>query len=565
LAQEIVFFEFLIYNTIIDILDYLLVNLQHPLQNMKLKQAVMAVVKEAKMAHITSQGTVVVTKKRTKEVIIEVPDHVSHLEVLSLNRSYAIEETEGGTGVLVSDTQTRRAVAQITVMKKKILLEQSSMAVTSDGAFIYVLNHVDQTVSIINTETNRVTDTIPVRREGEAAQSGVKKGIRKKGVIAVIVAALVIVVAVVVVVTVTLLKPASLLQRISVAYVTNAGIGLSYGQNVSVIDTEKGIVIATIQVGAMPVAVAFAPDGAQAYVANQADGTVSVIDTATDQVVAYATVDSGSGPVIILFTPNGTQAYVVNENSPTLFVIDRVTNRVTSIQVGQFSNDIAVTPGGTKVYVTNGDVNAVSVIDTAVNQVTATISVGRSPGKVSITLDGTKAYVVNEADNTISVIDTASDQVITNISIGIAPVDIAMNPNGTQAYVVNSGISNLDSSVVIIDTITDQVIYEITFAYASPFQITVTPDGTKAYVTTNSATNDYFYYIDLEVNTYFAILDEGEAIAIAITPDGTRACVVNHGSNSVTLFHTVSYEEAIIIPVKGSGPVGIATAVIDHH
>jgi hypothetical protein len=25
----------------------------------------------------------------------------------------------------------------------------------------------------------------------------------------------------------------------------------------------------------------------------------------------------------------------------------------------------------------------------------------------------------------------------------------------------------------------------------------------------------------------------------------------------------VSYEEAIIIPVKGSGPVGIATAVID--
>jgi YVTN family beta-propeller protein len=241
------------------------------------------------MAYITSQGTVVVTKKRTKEVIIEVPDHVSHLEVLSLNRFYVIEETEGGTGVLVSDTQTRRAVAQITVMKKKTLLEQSSMAVTSDGAFIYVMNHVDQAVSIIDTETNWVTDTIPVRREGAAEQSGVKKGIRKKGVIAAIVADLVMV-AVVVAVTVTLRKPTSFLQRISVAYVTNASIGLSYGQNVSVIDTEKGIVIATIQVGAMPVAVAFTP---------------------------FAILDAGDA-VAIAITPDGTRACVVNHNSNSM-------------------------------------------------------------------------------------------------------------------------------------------------------------------------------------------------------------------------------------------------------
>jgi YVTN family beta-propeller protein len=389
------------------------------------------------------------------------------------------------------------------------------------------------------------------------------KEIKKKLAIAVVVALVIIVI--VVAVAVPLTKHTSSipsLQRVSVAYVTNAGSEIPYGQSVSVIDTERGIVMSTIQVGLRPVAVVFTPDGTQAYVANQADETVSVIDTATDQVVS--TISVNSDPAIIVFTPDGAQAYVVNGNSSTVFVINRGTGQVIAIPVGEFSNDIAITPDGTKAYVTNGDVNTVSVIDTAVNQVITTISVGKLPAKVSITLDGTKAYVANQADNTVSVIDTDNNQVIANISVGIAPTDIAMNPNGTQAYVVNSGIGNLDSSISIIDTITNQMIYEITFGYASPFKITISSDSTKAYAI-SSVANGYFYYIDLEANTYLAIFDQGNAVAIALTPDGTRACVVNHGSNSVTLLNTTSNTEIVTISTGDSGPVGVATAVIDHR
>jgi YVTN family beta-propeller protein len=47
-----------------------------------------------------------------------------------------------------------------------------------------------------------------------------------------------------------------------------------------------------------------------AYVANRSDGTVSVIDTATNTVVG--TIAEGDGPIAIAITPDGTRAYVTN-------------------------------------------------------------------------------------------------------------------------------------------------------------------------------------------------------------------------------------------------------------
>jgi YVTN family beta-propeller protein len=48
--------------------------------------------------------------------------------------------------------------------------------------------------------------------------------------------------------------------------------------------------------------VAITPDGAHVYVTNFADGTVSVLDTATNMVVA--TVPVGMGPVGVAITPS---------------------------------------------------------------------------------------------------------------------------------------------------------------------------------------------------------------------------------------------------------------------
>ena len=74
-------------------------------------------------------------------------------------------------------------------------------------------------------------------------------------------------------------------------------------------------------------------------------------------------------------------AYITNEGDNTVSVIDTTSNVVTAtIPVGSAPYGVAVTPDGSKVYV--ADMNSfgmVSVIDTATNLVSATISLGPFP------------------------------------------------------------------------------------------------------------------------------------------------------------------------------------------
>jgi len=70
-------------------------------------------------------------------------------------------------------------------------------------------------------------------------------------------------------------------------YVVNAG-----SDDVSVIDIAKRTKLAHIAVGANPRGIALTPDDAFAFVTNALDGTVSMIDTATNRVVATIAVTS---------------------------------------------------------------------------------------------------------------------------------------------------------------------------------------------------------------------------------------------------------------------------------
>lgn len=86
------------------------------------------------------------------------------------------------------------------------------------------------------------------------------------------------------------------------AYITNHN-----SNNVSVIDTAKDVVTATVNVGSLPWGTAVTPDGTKIYVANWGSNTVSIIDMATNTV--SATVNVGSNPFVVAITPDGTNIY----------------------------------------------------------------------------------------------------------------------------------------------------------------------------------------------------------------------------------------------------------------
>jgi YVTN family beta-propeller protein len=274
--------------------------------------------------------------------------------------------------------------------------------------FAYITNRFDNTVSVIDTTTNTLVDTIAV---GEAP-GGVA------------------------------INPAG--TRVYVANLLD--------DTVLSIDTATNTVEATITTGDQPNGMAVNPAGTRVYVANEEGDTVSVIDTATNSVLDTFTV--GNNPLGVTVNPAGSSVYVANRDDNTVSVIDTATNTVlATIPVGVGPGGVAVNPAGTRVYVANQFDNTVSVIDTATNIAVATISAGNGSGGVAVHPAGTHVYVGNFNDNTVSVIDTVTNSVLDTVMVGNKPIGVAINPAGTRVYVANSR----GDTVSVIDTATNSV------------------------------------------------------------------------------------------------------------
>jgi len=313
------------------------------------------------------------------------------------------------------------------------------------------------------------------------------------------------------------------------AYITN-----EFSSSVSIVDTDTNTVTATVPAGNHPAGVAVNPEGTRVYVANfyldtyentlstlfdpklilvkgtdehveTGEGTVSVIDTATNTLIATVPVESS--PVGVAITPDGTKAYVANRGSDIVSVIDTSTNTVTAmVNVGSGPTGVTVTPDGAKVYVTNLYDSDVSIIDTATNTVTATVPVGDNPYGVAVTPDGAKVYVSNAGSNTVSAIDTATNTVTATVPVGSWTLGVAVNPAGTKAYVTNYN----DGTLSVIDTATN-IVTATVFVGGGPYGVATNPDGTKVYVA-NQGSNTVSV-IDAATNNIIATVDVGESPA----------------------------------------------------
>ena len=83
--------------------------------------------------------------------------------------------------------------------------------------------------------------------------------------------------------------------------------------------------------------------------------------------------------------PDGKRVFVTSGGEGTVQVIDTATNAIVAkIAVGKRPWNMALTPDGSKLYVACGRSNAVAVIDTDTNAKIAEIAVGELPWGVAI-------------------------------------------------------------------------------------------------------------------------------------------------------------------------------------
>lgn len=203
-----------------------------------------------------------------------------------------------------------------------------------------------------------------------------------------------------------------------------------YDGGVGITSTQSRTIDGFILTGENPTGLAFSPDGATAYVANQS-AQVSVVDVASRQTVASIPVDN---PLAVRVSPDGTQLFVATGNT-AVYIVDVATRAILkSVEVGYAPNGFAVHPDGRILYVSSFMGGTVSEIDMFTGTSLRTFEVGGTPQEMALNRKGTKLYVANEAGY-LNEIDLLSGNQASAIALPGGGFGVGVTPDDGQAYV----------------------------------------------------------------------------------------------------------------------------------
>jgi YVTN family beta-propeller protein len=290
-------------------------------------------------------------------------------------RAYVIMSDSPGPGppegaVAVIDTTTNTLTATI-----PLGILPSGVAVAPDGRLAYVSNlqHDGGVVSVIDTSTNAVVDSITV-----SAPTGLPQGVA--------------------------ITPDGRQLYVAAESADGSGQGA-----VKVINAETKAIIASVALNPCESAVAITPDGRFVYVLDSSGFGPAVIDTTTHDLTFPLRTDFACGRMA--FAPNGLLAYLVSDEVDSGEVYDLATGKiVTTFDLfGGNSTDVAVTPNGRHVYVTQRPGKSAGgrllVIDTTTQtRLDPPIDVPGSADGLAFTPSGQTAYVSDGRSRAVHVV-----------------------------------------------------------------------------------------------------------------------------------------------------------------
>jgi YVTN family beta-propeller protein len=284
-----------------------------------------------------------------------------------------------------------------------------------------------------------------------------------------------------------------------------------------------------------------------AFVTNATSNTVTVLDTSATPPTVVSTVQVGYTPHGIAVTPNGAEAFVTNYNDGTVSVINSGSNTVTrTINVGTNPTGIAIS--GSDAFVVNAGSNSVSVINTATDTVAATVSVGTNPTSVAIS-DG-HAWVTNYGGGTVTPINTTSPFTAGTPITVPNPSAIAADPVANVVYVTESE----SAKVAVINTATQTLETPVDVGNG-PDGVVVTPTGTRVLVSNFSDGTVTEFTATTPTTQLTTSLGAGSyPLGITTNAAGTSAYVVLSGPNSVA--------QLTISSLKDDGTVGVGTGAL---
>jgi YVTN family beta-propeller protein len=264
-------------------------------------------------------------------------------------------------------------------------------------------------------------------------------------------------------------------------YVVNSGTAGGNG-SVSVIDTNKNQVVATIGVHKLPYFISVDAEGRRAYVANSGSNTVSVIDLDARREIGVA--GTGEQPGLAKIAPDMRSLVVTNRASGSVSVFaveppppvktaggtDAAPVAVPPQRSGQLlhlraafsgcpgATDAAILPDSSKVFVACSNGHQVMAIGLAAapdswaakqnpsltsDHLLAMLDVGQTPVQLAMKPDGGEIFASNFASDSISEIATYTNEVGSTYPIGNKPVHGLVSGDGGALWVSNFGADSL--------------------------------------------------------------------------------------------------------------------------
>ncbi|HEY9128164.1 MAG TPA: YncE family protein [Acidobacteriaceae bacterium] len=290
------------------------------------------------------------------------------------------------------------------------------------------------------------------------------------------------------------------------AYVTNGG-----SNTVSVFDVVNMRLDRQLQVGASPTGVTANPKRNEVYVVNTGEsgstggnGSLSVIDTEKNAVAA--TIPVHKQPYFVDVDPAGDVAYVANSGSNTVSVIDLTARReIEAVPVGNGPGEARIAPDGKSLVVSNRAGNSVTVLGPNGGnrdwKTRATLTGCPGATAVAVMKDSSKAFVACSAGHQVMVVQLAhaaepggaarQDAVEAMLDVGRSPVDVALKPDGGEVFV-----SNFESNTISeISATTDDVSGAYTMG-SHPARGLVSGDNALLYVSNFESQEVTVYSID---------------------------------------------------------------------
>jgi YVTN family beta-propeller protein len=288
---------------------------------------------------------------------------------------------------------------------------------------------------------------------------------------------------------------------------------------------------APIPVGSGPVAIAASSDGGSIFVVNQQDGTVSIIDAATQ--VVTVTIPVGTYPSALAVPPGGDVVLVAvsgNQGDGTVAVIDVATQTVAHTlsigpQPGDYTIPTVASPDGRVVFLSSVANPSVYMIDVTSLEVTdMALGVALQPSALAVSPDSGSLFVTNRGtysegqllDGVLYIVDITTRAVTATLQLEPINVSITVSPDGAWACVMNM------SSVSLID-LAAQLVTTVPMAYGLPSALVFSPDSSLVFVGTISGV---VYVVDVATQTMNTVISAGiGTYSICTSPDGASVFV----------------------------------------